>query len=141
MQELAERVDYIEREEIKSIRENITEMKVELSRNSQLTETMVNSYNKMSNTMDSVKETMIAMSENMKQNNKVSEELANNVKSLNKKVDTMDDGFKTKFKEVDNKINAVNEKSKIDILDWIKNNWFGAIMGIGAIVYAISQII
>jgi hypothetical protein len=53
----------------------------------------------------------------------------------------MDDKFGNKFQEVDNKINGVNDKSKIDILEWIKQNWFGIVMSIGALSYIVTQII
>lgn len=139
--DLKKKMNHIEYEEIKNIKDEIGNIKVNLAENGLLTKQCVDSNEKLNDTMNSVKDTMLIMSESMRQNNKVSEELALSVKSLGIKVDTMDDKFGNKFQEVDNKINGVNDKAKIDILEWIKQNWFGIVMGIGALSYIVTQII
>ena len=139
--DLKKKINHIEYEEIKNIKDEIGNIKVNLAENSLLTKQCVDSNEKLNDTMNSVKDTMLIMSESMRQNNKVSEELALSVKSLGTKVDTMDDKFGNKFQEVDNKINGVNDKSKIDILEWIKQNWFGVAMSIGVLSYIVTQII
>ena len=139
--DLKKKMNHIEYEEIKNIKDEIGNIKVNLAENNLLTKQCVDSNEKLNDTMTSVKDTMLVMSESMKQSNKVSEELTLSIKSLGTKVDTMDNKFGTKFQEVDNKINGVNDKSKIDILDWLKRNWFGVVMGIGVIVYLSTQVI
>lgn len=139
--DLKKKVAHLEYDEIKNIKDEIGNIKVNLAENNLLTKQCVDSNEKLNDTMNSVKDTMIIMSESMKQSNKVSEELTLSVKSLGTKVDIMDDKFGSKFQEVDNKINGVNDKSKIDILDWLKNNWFGVVAGVGVIIYISTQII
>lgn len=141
LEEVKKKINHLEYDEIKNIKDEIGNIKVNLAENSLLTKQCVDSNEKLNDTMNSVKDTMLIMSESMRQSNKVSEELALSVKSLGTKVDIMDDKFGNKFQEVDNRINGVNDKSKIDILEWIKQNWFGVVLGIGALVYAISQIV
>jgi hypothetical protein len=80
-----------------------------------------------------LKESLIQMAEGMKVNNKVSEELAGNVKMLSKQVVTLDEKVEDKFAEVDN-------KSKVDILQWLKNNWFAIVGDVAIIGYMISKI-
>lgn len=141
LEEVKKKIKYLEYDEIKNIKDEIGNIKVNLAENGLLTKQCVDSNEKLNDTMNSVKDTMLVMSESMRQSNKVSEELTLSVKSLGIKVDTMDDKFGNKFQEVDNKINGVNDKSKIDILEWIKQNWFGVVMGIGAIAYIATQVI
>lgn len=141
LEEVKKKIKHLEYDEIKSIKDEIGNIKVNLAENGLLTKQCVDSNEKLNDTMNSVKDTMLVMSESMRQSNKVSEELALSVKSLGIKVDTMDDKFGNKFQEVDNKINGVNDKSKIDILEWIKQNWFGVVMSIGAIAYIATQVI
>lgn len=141
LEEVKRKINHIEYEEIKNIKDEIGNIKVNLAEDGLLTKQCVACNEKLNDTMNSVKDTMLIMSESMRQNNKVSEELALSVKSLGIKVDTMDDKFGNKFQEVDNKINGVNDKAKIDILEWIKQNWFGIVMSIGALSYIVTQII
>ena len=141
LEEVKKKINHLEYDEIKNIKDEIGNIKVNLAENSLLTKQSVDSNEKLNDTMTSVKDTMLVMSESMRQSNKVSEELALSVKSLGTKVDIMDDKFGNKFQEVDNKINGVNDKSKIDILEWIKQNWFGVVMSVGAIAYIATQVI
>lgn len=141
MEELGKRVDHIQYEEIKEIKEDISGLKVSLAENNILTKQCIESNKTLNETMGSIKDTMLLMSENMKQSNKNSEELAQSIGSLNGKITDMDSRFSNKFQEVDNKINGVDEKSKVDILTWMKNNWFGMVMTLGALGYIISQIV
>ena len=141
LEEVKRKINHLEYDEIKNIKDEIGNIKVNLAENSLLTKQSVDSNEKLNDTMTSVKDTMLVMSESMRQSNKVSEELALSVKSLGTKVDIMDDKFGNKFQEVDNRINGVNDKSKIDILEWIKQNWFGVVMSVGAIAYIATQVI
>lgn len=142
--ELKKRVNNIEYKEIKEFREKMCSMEVSLNQANLLTESCIKSNEKMSDTLNSVKETMIIMSESMKQGNKVSEELANSVKSLGSQVNSLDNKMDEKFTEVDKKINQIDDKGKFDWELWIKNNFMkiiGRIMGIIGIIYIVIQYI
>lgn len=139
--ELKNKVDKLEYTEIKGIKEEISNIKIDLNTNNLLTQQSVETSRQLSETMDSLKTTMVEMGQSLKDGNRISSELAETVKTLNDKVDNVETKMGTKFTEVNSRINCLDEKSKIDILTWIKNNWFGCVMGIGALVYAISQFV
>lgn len=107
--DLKKKVEKLEYTEIKELREDINNIKLDMSRNTTLTEMSIKSSEKMSETLDSVKTTMIQMSESIKQSNQVSENLAKSVKSLENKVDI-------KFDEQEKRMDEIDNKSKIDII-------------------------
>lgn len=121
LEEVKKKINHLEYDEIKNIKDEITNIKVNLAENNLLTKQCINSNEKLNETMISVKDTMITMSESMRQTNKVSEELALSVKSLGNKVDTMDDKFSNKFQEVDDKIKIVDNKTKVDLAETTTN--------------------
>lgn len=139
--ELKSKIDKLEYVEIKEIKDDINSIKIELNTNHLLTQQSVESNKKLTETMESFKETMLEMGQSLKDGNRISSELAETVKTLNDKVDTVENKMDGKFKEFNNRIDTIDEKSKIDFLTWIKKNWFSVIMTIGALVYIITQIV
>jgi outer membrane murein-binding lipoprotein Lpp len=135
IQDLESKVNKLEYEEIKGIKEEIKTIQINLAENNILTRQSVESTDKLSDTLTTVKETMIQMSESMKTNNRVSEELASSVKSLNHQVNGLEDKMDCKFKEVDIKIREQEDKNKFDIMLWIKDNWISLVVGVGVIFY------
>ena len=140
-EELKDKVNKLEYTEIKKIKEDISQIKIDLNTNNILTKQSIETSKQLSEAMDSFKETMIEMGQSLKDGNRISSELAETVKNLNDKVDNVENKMSTKFSEFDSRIESIDDKSKIDILTWIKNNWFGCVMGIGALVYVITQFI
>lgn len=133
IQDLEHKVNRLEYEEIKNIKDDITNIKINLERNNILTEQSVESTDKLSDTLTTVKETMIQMSESMKTNNKVSEELASSVKILNHQVTGLEDKMECKFKEVDVKIQEQDDKGKFDWQLCIKDKLIPFLLGAGGI--------
>ena len=119
----------------------LNQIKIDLNTNNILTKQSIETSKQLSEAMDSFKETMIEMGQSLKDGNRISSELAETVKNLNDKVDNVENKMSSKFSEFDSRIESIDDKSKIDILAWIKNNWFGCVMGIGALVYVITQFI
>ncbi len=53
--------------------------------------------------------------------------MGQNIEQLNKKFDTFEEKSKQVDSEQNKKISNINEKSKIDIIEIIRNNWFKVI--------------
>ena len=140
-EELKDKVNKLEYTEIKKIKEDVSQIKIDLNTNNILTKQSIETSKQLSEAMGSFKETMIEMGQSLKDGNRISSELAETVKNLNDKVDNVENKMSSKFSEFDSRIESIDDKSKIDILTWIKNNWFGCVMGIGALVYVITQFI
>lgn len=126
--DLKKKVNDLEYKEIKAIKEDITQIRIDLSNNSLLTQQAIDSSKKLSDTMDNVKEAMIRISESITNTNKISTDLANSVDDLSNKVNKLDE-------KVDDRINNIENKSKFDILEWIKNNFITIIMAVGILIY------
>lgn len=129
--DLKKKVNDLEYKEIKAIKEDITQIRIDLSNNSLLTQQAIDSSRKLSDTMDNVKEAMIRISESITNTNKISTDLANSVDDLANKVNRLDE-------KVDDRINNIENKSKFDILDWVKSNFVTIIMAIGVVLYIYS---
>lgn len=141
MEDLSKRVDYLERDKIPSIEKDISDIKVGLTENTLLTKQSIESSEKLAVTMENVKDCMTEMAQSLKDNNKISSELTQAVGTLNKKVEDTNSRMERKFNEVDERIENVNDKSKVDILSWMRDNWFKVVVSIGALGYVVSQII
>lgn len=141
VEDLEKRMDNLQYKELQPLKDEINNIKVNLAENNLLTKQCTESNEKMSNTLDSLKETMISVAQSVKDSNKISSELAETVKNLNNKVTSVENKMDNKFEDVYKKVNKVDDKAKIDIVKWLKDNWFGAVMAIGAIAYIISQML
>lgn len=141
MEELAQRVDYLERDKIPTIEKDINDIKIGLTENTLLTKQSIESSEKLASTMENVKDCMTEMAQSLKDNNKISSELTQAVGTLNKKVEDTNSRMERKFNEVDEKIEFVNEKSKVDLLSWMRDNWFKVVLTAGALGYVVTQII
>jgi methyl-accepting chemotaxis protein len=141
MEELSQRLDYLERDIIPAIEKDISDIKVGLTENTLLTKQSIESSEKLAVTMENVKDCMTEMAQSLKDNNKISSELTQAVGTLNKKVEDTNSRMERKFNEVDERIENVNDKSKVDILSWMRDNWFKVVVSIGALGYVVSQII
>lgn len=140
LEDLKQKVKKIEYTEIKEIKDDIQHIKIDLNTNNILTQQCTESNERLSNTLDSLKLTMVEVSQSMKDSNKVTSELALNVRDLNSKLNDVEKTMDTKFNEVNGRMDTIDEKSKIDFVDVLRTNWIGIVMGVGALIYALSQI-
>lgn len=141
LEDLRNRVDNLQYKEIQPLKDDIAQIRVNLAEDNLLTKQCTESNKKMSDTLDSLKDTMINIAQSVKDSNQISSELAQTVKNLNDKVQGVEQKMDDKFDDVYKRVNNVDEKAKIDIVEWMKSNWFPMILGIGALVYAISKFI
>ena len=86
-EELKDKVNKLEYTEIKKIKEDISQIKIDLNTNNILTKQSIETSKQLSEAMGSFKETMIEMGQSLKDGNRISSELAETVKNLNDKVD------------------------------------------------------
>lgn len=124
VEDLKKKVEHLEYEEIKEIKDKIGKIEIDLNTNNILTKQSIETTNKLSETMNCVRETMIEMSQSIKQGNEVSKILTESVGELGKKVSRLDD-----------KVNDMDEKSKVDILQFLQKNWLTIVAVIGIISY------
>ena len=138
MEELRKKVNDIEYHDIKELRQEVQEIKIDLAKNNLLTEQNTDAMKKMSDTMDSVRETMVQMTSAIEYTSKTNQELAINLKQQNEKIDrlqTRQDIYDKNMEKVKKDIKTNDEKSKFDILLFLKNNLVGIIMGVGILSY------
>lgn len=130
--DLKKKVENLEYKEIKSLKEEVTDIRIELSNNSLLTQQAIETSRKLSDTMENVREAMIKISESIATTNKISTDLAHNMDDLANKVNKLDE-------KVEDRIDGVENKSKIDVVEWLKGNFITIIMAVGVLLYAYSQ--
>lgn len=131
--DLRKRIDNLQYKELEPLKEKVNDFAVTLERNNTLTDMCIKTNDKMSVTLDSVKDTMIKLSDSVTNANKISTQLTENVEKLNNKVDKMEE-----------RIVSVDNKGKVDILTMIKENWIRileAIVSLSVLAYIIGQTI
>ena len=131
--DLRKRIDNLQYKELEPLKEKVNDFAVTLERNNTLTDMCIKTNDKMSATLDSVKDTMIKLSDSVTNANKISTQLTENVEKLNNKVDKMEE-----------RIVSVDNKGKVDILTTIKENWIRileAIVSLSVLAYIIGQTI
>lgn len=140
IEELKKKVENIEYKDIKELRDDVSTIKIQLERNNVLTEQNVESNKKLSETMGIVKDTMISMGSSIELNNENSKKLADSIEQMSNR-------FDGKFKDVDERMNQINNKGMIDTTilykEWLVKLILGgsALGGLASIIYyVISKI-
>ena len=118
-QDLKRKVNHIEYEELKEIRNDVQDIREKTMKNNVLLEQNIKSSERLADTLDNVQTTMRELSHNMKDNNSAIESLSNKVSNL------------------DDKIDKVEQKAKLDIVVWAKDHWFSIILFGGIVLYII----
>ena len=126
-EELQKKIHHLEYDEIKPIKADINEIKLSLNSNDLLTRQALETSSRLSNAIDVLKNTMMEISQSVKDSNRINNEITKTIEELNKKISSVE----VKIKEID-------DKSKLDIMLWLKNNWF-VIVGILGILYNILK--
>lgn len=117
VEDLKRKVQHLEYDEIKTLKEDVSNIKIELAKNNILTQQSIDASNKTSETMDAVKLAMFEISESVRNSNRISTELTESVKDLNTRFDTMEEKIDVRFEDTDKRITEVDTKTK---LDWAK---------------------
>lgn len=137
-EELKKKIDHLEYDEINPLKEDVNEMKITLSNNDLLTKQALESNERLSRAIDILKTTMVDVSQSVKDSNRINSEITKTIEELNKKITLVEVNTTENLKEFGKKIDEIDNKSKLDITVWLKNNWFG-IVGIIGIIYTILK--
>lgn len=141
IEDLKKRVDHLQYDEISPLKSEVNDMKITLSNNDLLTKQAIESNKKLSDTMDSFKETMIDVAQSVKDSNRVCAQLTVTVEQLNEKIMSVETSTNNSLTKFSDKLDRLDEKSKVDILEWCRSKWLEIILGLGALGYVISQLI
>lgn len=137
---LPKKIDKIEYTEIKELKDKIENIEVDLAKNNLLTKQNTEAMNKMSETMDSVRETMVQITSAIEYTSKTNQELAENIRQQNEKIDKLQarqDSYDNHMRKMQEEMNDNEEKNKIDIRLAIKAFIPTAVVIIGYLVYIV----
>jgi chromosome segregation ATPase len=137
-EDLKKKIDHLEYDEINPMKEDINEIKITLTSNDLLVKQALESNKKVSDSLEVLKDTMVEVSRSVRDSNRINDEITKTIEELNKRICSVDNNTKDALDKFENKIIEIDNKSKLDIVLWLKNNWFG-IIGILGIVYTIIK--
>ena len=120
--ELKSKINHLEYDEIKPMKDDINEMKITLSNNDLLTKQALDSNKKVSDSLEVLKGTMIEVSQSIKDSNRINNEITKTIEELNKKIGAVETNTQETLKTFGNKLEEIDNKSKLDIMIWLKNN-------------------
>lgn len=140
-EDLKKKIDHLEYDEINPMKEDINEIKITLTSNDLLIKQALESNKKVSDSLEVLKDTMVEVSRSVRDSNRINDEITKTIEELNKRICSVDNNTNNKFKELGDRIEEIDNKSKLDIMLWLKNNWFGLVGIIGIIYAVISTVI
>lgn len=119
--------------DIRETRKDLSTIKENMAKYNVLTEQCINSYDKLNNTMDVFKDTMQEVTRSLKDSNEKMESFEERLNDTNQK---MDENFASLRGEVE----LVDEKSKVDVLAWLRDNWLKLAILVGGGSLAVDKI-
>ena len=136
--DLKKRVDHLQYDEIVPMKDDINELKLTLNTNEMLIKQALESNKKVSDSLEVLKDTMVEVSRSVRDSNRINDEITKTIEELNRRLCSVDSNTKETLKSFENKIIEIDNKSKLDVMLWMKNNWFG-IVGILGVLYTILK--
>ena len=143
IENLKGRIDNLEYKDIKEIRDNVNQIKIDQAKIGIITENVTKAIEKLNITLESSRETMIAMAQSIRDSNNISSELTSAVENLNSKVDNIEEKMDINFEDVYNNIRKIDNKMKVDVGTMIKNvfqKWGILIVIGGAMIYGVAKL-
>ena len=137
-EDLKKKIDHLEYDEINPMKEDINEIKITLTSNDLLVKQALESNKKVSDSLEVLKDTMVEVSRSVRDSNRINDDITKTIEELNKRISSVDNNTKDALEKFETKITEIDNKSKLDIILWLKNNWFG-IVGILGIIYTIIK--
>ena len=137
-EDLKKKIDHLEYDEINPMKEDINEIKITLTSNDLLVKQALESNKKVSDSLEVLKDTMVEVSRSVRDSNRINDEITKTIEELNKRISSVDNNTKDALEKFETKITEIDNKSKLDIMLWVKNNWFG-IVGVFGIIYTIIK--
>ena len=137
-EDLKKRIDHLQYDEITPMKDDINEIKLTLNTNDMLIKQALESNKKVSDSLEVLKDTMVEVSRSVRDSNRINDEITKTIEELNKRICSVDDNTKNTLNAFSAKIEEIDNKSKLDIMLWVKNNWFG-IIGVIGIIYTVIK--
>ena len=137
-EDLKKKIDHLEYDEINPMKEDINEIKLNIGRYDLLISQALESNKKVSDSLEVLKDTMVEVSRSVRDSNRINDEITKTIEELNKRISSVDNNTKDALEKFETKITEIDNKSKLDIMLWVKNNWFG-IVGVIGIIYTIIK--
>ena len=137
-EELKKKINHLEYDEIAPMKEDINEIKITLSSNDLLVKQALESNKKVSDSLEVLKDTMLEVSRSVRDSNRINDEITKTIEELNNRICSVENNTKETLKNLGDKITEIDNKSKLDVVLWLKNNWFG-IVGILGVLYTILK--
>ena len=138
LEDLKKKIDHLEYDEINPMKEDINEIKVNISKYDLLIKQALESNKKVSDSLEVLKDTMVEVSRSVRDSNRINDEITKTIEELNKRISSVDNNTKDALEKFETKITEIDNKSKLDIMLWMKNNWFG-IIGILGLIYTVIK--
>ena len=136
--ELKKKIDHLEYDEINPMKEDINEIKISITSNDLLIKQALESNKKVSDSLEVLKDTMLEVSRSVRDSNRINDEITKTIEELYKRICSVENNTKDTLKTFSEKISEIDNKSKLDIMLWMRNNWFG-IVGILGVLYTILK--
>jgi len=115
------------------VENRITALEVKGIHSDELSEKLATINETLCNTLHEIQLTMKDMSYQLQHTQQNTEMIGKDLQSYKSEVATQFNLFKANVCEIDEKLSEVDEKSKIDIMLWIKSNWF-KIFFVGSVI-------
>ena len=138
LEDLRKKIDHLEYDEINPMKEDINEIKLNIGRYDLLIKQALESNKKVSDSLEVLKDTMVEVSRSVRDSNRINDEITKTIEELNKRICGVENNTKETLKIFEGKIDEIDNKSKLDIVLWLKNNWFGVI-GILGLIYTVIK--
>lgn len=118
---------------LSKLENRLTALEVELVHNNELADKLATINETLCKTLHEIQLTMKDMSFQLQHTQQNTEIIGKDLQEYKAEVATQFDKFKKNVGEIDNKLSEVDDKSKIDITLWLRNNWFKICM-VGGII-------
>lgn len=138
LEDLRKKIDHLEYDEINPMKEDINEIKLNIGKYDLLINQALESNKKVSDSLEVLKDTMVEVSRSVRDSNRINDEITKTIEELNKRICGVENNTKETLKIFEGKIDEIDNKSKLDIVLWLKNNWFGVI-GILGLIYTVIK--
>ena len=138
LEDLKKKIDHLEYDEINPMKEDINEIKLNIGKYDLLIKQALESNKKVSDSLEVLKDTMVEVSRSVRDSNRINDEITKTIEELNKRICGVENNTKETLKIFEGKIDEIDNKSKLDIVLWLKNNWFG-VVGILGLIYTIIK--
>lgn len=148
IEKVENRLTIIETVEIPQLRESVNKVERDVALAIQEVNRNTKSNEKLGDTLDTVKETMIRMSESIKTSTDATKHVMEEVKGTRDEIKQMKSEMDSKFKDVGKEIYQINDKTKVDVaktttgvFNDILEKGLAYIVGGGAILYVLENFI